>query len=128
MSNETKTKGGLRWLWRLVRLIPWPKQTQSDASFFRAPAPAYGRWVVCAALRLPSGRKICGPRHFDPTMRSQIANDTEAAAWKTAEQGFVDQRGEWLTREEALQIALYNGQRRKRCGGDSTRLYSENLY
>jgi hypothetical protein len=25
--------------------------------------------------------------------------------WRTAEQGFVDQRGEWLTREEAWIVA-----------------------
>ena len=93
-----------------------------------AVSTGYAPWVVCAALRLPSGRKICGPRHFDPVMRSQIANDTEAPAWKFAEQGFVDQHGNWLTREDAHRIALANGQRRKRCGGDESKLFSENLY
>lgn len=84
-------------------------------------------WIVCAALRV-NGRIICGPRHFDPVMRMQIANDTEAPLWRHAEQGFVDQWGNFLTRKEALEIALRNGQRRRRCGGDDDQLYSENLY
>ncbi len=93
-----------------------------------APALSLSPWIVCAALRLSSGRVICGPRHFDPIMRTQIANDTESPAWKFAEQGFVDQYGNFFTRAEALKIAIVNGQRRKRCGGDRNELFSENLY
>jgi hypothetical protein len=83
------------------------------------------QWIVCAAHRL-NGKIICGPRHFDPIIRAQIGKDREA--WKASEQGFVDQFGKFLTREEALVIALKNGQRRRRCGGDDKRLFSENLY
>jgi hypothetical protein len=43
-------------------------------------------------------------------------------------QGFVDQYGKYYTRAEALVIAMANGQRLKRCGGDETQLFSENLY
>ena len=85
-----------------------------------------GRRVVCAAIRNGDGEIICGPRHFDQTMHRQI-NLTESD-WRGAEQGFVDQRGEWLTREEALHIALVNGQIIRRCGGDDHELFSENLY
>jgi hypothetical protein len=88
-------------------------------------------WIVCAAnrLRFPDHDEIiCAPRHFDPIMRAQMAASGNKAAWRTSEQGFVDQRGNFYTREEALKIALANGQRRKRCGGDATRLFSENLY
>tara|TARA_R110000822_G_scaffold68435_7_gene166500 strand:+ start:249 stop:428 length:180 start_codon:yes stop_codon:yes gene_type:complete len=43
-------------------------------------------------------------------------------------QGFIDQFGQFLTREEAHVIAKKNGQIVKRCGGDEKTLYSENLY
>lgn len=33
-----------------------------------------------------------------------------------------------MQREEALAVALAAGQRIYRCGGDSNKLYSENLY
>lgn len=48
--------------------------------------------------------------------------------WRGSEQGFVDQFGTFLTREEALPIARAAGQIRFRCGGDEIRLYSDNLY
>jgi hypothetical protein len=44
------------------------------------------------------------------------------------EQGFIDQFGKFLTREEAWVIASENGQIRRQVGGDQSRLYSENLY
>lgn len=74
-----------------------------------------------------------GPRHFDPTMREHINTHVNAGwtthrEWRTSEQGFIDQWGTFLTREEALAVALAAGQRVRRCGGDETRLYSENLY
>lgn len=84
------------------------------------------QWIVCAAIRNSFGQIICGPRHFDQRMRDQIGisrND-----WKSSEQGFVDQFGAFLTREEAHAIAAKNGQIRRRCGGDKNRLFSENLY
>jgi hypothetical protein len=44
------------------------------------------------------------------------------------EQGFIDQRGEFMTREEAHKVATKSGQIIRRCGGDDGRLFSENLY
>ena len=44
------------------------------------------------------------------------------------EQGFIDQRGEFMTREEAHKVATESGQIIRRCGGDDGRLFSENLY
>ncbi len=87
----------------------------------------YVRRVVCAAIRDESGNIVCGPRHFDHIMQGQLAAFPKGS-WNLAEQGFVDQRGEWLTREEALHIALANGQVIRRCGGDDHELFSENLY
>lgn len=85
--------------------------------------------VVCAALRIPSGYVICSARHFDPLMREQIAAHAYGPeVWKTAEQGFINARGQFLAREDALQVAKAHGQIKRRCGGDERQLFSENLY
>ena len=82
--------------------------------------------IVCAAIRNPTtGRIICGPRHFDPIMRSSIPS-AETRAFR--EQGLVDQFCKFYTREEAYILARENGQIIRRCGGDDDRLFSENLY
>ena len=95
----------------------------------KAPTP----WVVCAALRHRTTQAvICSARHFDPLMQAQIRaraeSEEEKAGWKTADQGFINQKGNFLTREEARALADANGQIRRRCGGDAHRLFSENLY
>lgn len=81
---------------------------------------AIGRRVVCAALRNGHGTIICGPRHWD-----SICRGTSKDGW---EQGFVDQKGVFMTREEAWTVAFDAGQIRWRVGGDGERLFSENLY
>ena len=88
------------------------------------------RRVVCSALRSKDGAVICGARHFDAVMVATIAasDPLDARKWKLAEQGFIDQRGEFLTREEAHKVATDAGQIIRRCGGDEGRLFSENLY
>jgi hypothetical protein len=43
-------------------------------------------------------------------------------------QGFLDQWGEFMTREEAHGVATRQRQILRRCGGDEGRLFSENLY
>jgi hypothetical protein len=83
-------------------------------------------WIVCAANRNKDGQIVCGARHYDPIMRAQIGDKIND--WLGCEQGFIDQRGNFLTREEAHVIAKANGQIRRRCGGDTETLYSENLY
>ena len=80
------------------------------------------RRVVCAAIKDGYGTIVCGPRHWDKIMHQSAAGKW---AW---EQGFVDQHGEWLTREEAWVIAEAAGQIIRRVGGDGGRLFSENLY
>lgn len=77
------------------------------------------RRVVCAALRR-GGTIICGPRHWD-----SICRGTSKDGW---DQGFVDQHGVFLTREEAWTVAFDAGQIIRRVGGDGKRLFSENLY
>ena len=84
------------------------------------------RVIVCAAIRNELTNKIiCGPRHFDMVMRGQIADKRHCLIM---EQGFVDQFGVFLTREEAWEIANEAGQIKYRVGGDHNKLFSENLY
>lgn len=87
------------------------------------------RRVVCAAVRSPEGLVVCGPRHLDPSMRLVLMRlgvfAKDIGGW---EQGFVDQRGEFMSREEALRVAWNAGQVIRRCGGDDRQLFSENLY
>ena len=87
-----------------------------------------GRRVVCAANRNPKTQDmILGARHFDSLMR-------EAAGARMSgytEQGFIDQRGVFMSRTEAWSVAAAAGQIIRRCGGDDAdggTLYSENLY
>lgn len=106
--------------------------------------------IVCAACRTLSGLIVCGPRHFDGTMWSRILNITLAefnrlqelnqmpddvpedfVDWQAAEEGFIDQHGVFLTREEAWTIALRNGQilnYELDAKWATGRLYSEHLY
>jgi hypothetical protein len=101
--------------------------------------------IVCAAIRHPGtirGQRviIAGARHYDEIMRANIlalfhhVMDRETAiklarhdGWYACEQGFIDQKGEFLTREEAWPIAEAAGQIRNKVGPDGI-LYSENLY
>ena len=94
------------------------------------PEKSKPRFVVCAACRADKDSTIfCGPRHFDPTMWSQMfdAGIKYAIGW---EQGFIDQHGEWLTRKEAMIVAKEGGQKidLKGCGGNENVLFSEGLY
>lgn len=86
------------------------------------------RRVVCAAIR-KGETVICSPRHFDKLMQKMIEAFTDEG-WDCTdpEQGFVDQFGVFMTREEALVVAKAAKQIIRRCGGDEHRLYSENLY
>lgn len=61
-------------------------------------------------------------------MRAQIEAAEGKDSWKGAAQGFIDQFGDFLDREEACVVAKAQKQRRRRCGGDEETLYSENLY
>lgn len=85
--------------------------------------------IVSAACR-KGNIIICSPRHMDPICRRLIdqvdANNPEW--WYDAEQGFVDNFGNFLTRKEAWIVAEKAGQIIHRCGGDGVKLYSENLY
>lgn len=90
--------------------------------------------VVCAAIRNKrTGLILCGPRHFDKTMvmliRQSIVNPKFNESWADADQGFVDQFGNFLGRREAYVIAEKNGQLLdERPSHTKGCLYSEDLY
>lgn len=63
--------------------------------------------IVCSALLHENGDMILGPRHFDLVMRKQILNyKLTTISWNNATQGFINQRGEFLDREQALRVAI----------------------
>jgi hypothetical protein len=93
--------------------------------------------IVCAANRVVLDWDdvvvICGARHYDNIMHRQVHRMPSISHkdWIEAEEGFIDKRGEFLTREEAWKVASREGQIIRRVGGDSINggtLYSENLY
>jgi len=92
------------------------------------------RRVVCSACRYPNGYTLIGPRHFDPTMIKQMENYLQlnpdlVFQGGTEEQGFIDQFGVFMDRQEAFQVATAAGQILQKTGNpDSTELFSEDLY
>lgn len=77
--------------------------------------------------RRSDGMIIAGPRHYDGFMRKQIEANGGRDEWLGCEQGFIDQYGEFLNRQEAWNIAVERGQIFRNVSVDGT-LYSENLY
>ena len=91
-----------------------------------APFP---QMIVCAAMKHAlNGRIITGARHYDSIMREQINLTEGSDSWKGCTQGFIDQRGNFLTRAEAYEIAEKNGQIRREIGYKGRKLFSEHLY
>lgn len=93
------------------------------------------RRVVCAAIRAADGDVLLGVRHYSPDMVRQIKARHDGGKFchrHDPDQGFVDQFGAYLTREEAYRVADANGQiwRPNECGRglDGPKLYSEGLY
>lgn len=84
------------------------------------------RRIVCAAMR-KEDRIITGTRHFDKIMRAQMKASEGIPWWKDCHQGFIDQFGDFLTREEAWTIAINQNQIHRDVSCPGT-LYSENLY
>ncbi len=85
------------------------------------------RRVVCAACRI-GNVILAGARHWDTVMHRQaeattIPNDERG----DAEQGFIDQFGLFLTREEAFVLATEKGQIKGEPNIPGT-LFSEDLY
>jgi hypothetical protein len=94
------------------------------------------RRIVCAAIRAADGEVLLGIRHYSADMHRQIAARGSAGMKfmhrHGPDQGFVDQYGEYLTREEAHVVASFAGQiiRPGACreGPHGNQLFSEGLY
>jgi hypothetical protein len=87
------------------------------------------QYIVCAACQTSTGIIFCGARHWDMVMRSQA----QAAGYKShaprAEEGFINQFGEFLTRRQAMDVVNVYGQKVDIVrNGSETELYSEGLY
>jgi hypothetical protein len=88
--------------------------------------------VVCAACKY-GPVILAGARHFDQVMHTQLREMGGAkvlrAKYGREEQGFINQFGEFLNREEAMMIVLENGQpfNIKRNGNQTNELYSEGI-
>lgn len=85
------------------------------------------RHVVCAACQWEDGLIVTGVRHFCPIMRAQIARMDPKPQTKH-EQGFVDQWGNFMSRDEALTVVKMNKQPLRHPHDEWETLYSENLY
>ncbi len=84
--------------------------------------------VVCAAMLMQDGEIVTGIRHYSPEMRKTLLRLYGVGYHlKVKDQGFVNQCGEFLTREQAWWIATEQGQIRKQVSSPGE-LYSENLY
>jgi len=87
------------------------------------------RWIVCAANRY-KGVNYPGARHHNcfKLMVAVGLDPREYLPDNGTEQGFIDQHDVFMTREEAMDVALISGQVGCRPGGKMTVLYSEDLY
>lgn len=90
------------------------------------------RRVVCAANRLHDGRLLIGARHWDELMVAQsemLRGRYTGRQIVEAQQGFIDQWGNFLSRAEAWMVASAADQILRRGPGfDGPELFSENLY
>lgn len=89
------------------------------------------RRVVCAAIRADDGDVLVGVRHYSPDMHAQIHARVDGAKFchrSDDDQGFVDQRGEYMTRRQAWNVAEAACQVRRAGHDGEGVLYSEDLY
>lgn len=90
------------------------------------------RVIVCAAALNPTFNVVVlGVRHGDEFMCDAIESSTRWDFDVEAIQGFLDNKGGFLTRTEAWKVAEAAGQIKRRVGGDTIdggTLFSENLY
>ncbi len=88
------------------------------------------RRVVCAAVKA-GNHIVLGARHFDTVMHAQLAllPGNISVLAPSGCQGFIDQWGKFMNRDEAFLVAKSARQIRKKSGNpNSTQLFSEDLY
>ena len=109
--------------WRTHQEITWAEGND--------PVP---RTVVCAANRYADKPEVilCGARHWDSVMRNMaeaLGGIDVVLSWGKEEQGFIDQFGVFMSREEAAYVVKANGQViREPEELDRGYLFSENIY
>ena len=81
--------------------------------------------VVSMAACIVDGHLIVGNRHFCPVMSLQLDLLGIRGGSKPSDQGFVDQFGVYMTREEAYIVAKAAGQLKYHEDGWEEVLYSE---
>jgi hypothetical protein len=85
--------------------------------------------VVCAAIKHRTGLVVAGARHWDGVMCKMVdiaipnRQEGNSSNW---EEGFLNDQGEFLTRNEALTVAKNSGQVSSSLNTD--KLYSADLY
>ncbi|EKD22635.1 MAG: hypothetical protein ACD_84C00030G0001 [uncultured bacterium] len=84
--------------------------------------------IVCAAVKHPSGSMLVGPRHYDHIMQRQAMTNRVAFNEHECICGFLNQDGEFLTREQAWVVAVSAKQIIRKFTDDEGRLFSEHLY
>ena len=106
---------------------------EDDTEYWASGQVKPPKHIVCAANRFGEVI-ICGARHWDQRMHQQAEMmggiKHLRSLCEREEQGFIDQFGDWHTREEAMKIVIVNGQKfdKKRNGGGTSGLFSEGLY
>lgn len=103
-----------------------PEQIKDGSSPWKPDYTVTPRKIVCAANR-KNDRIITGARHFDKVMIAQMELSGGLAWWRNSEQGFIDQFGDFVDRQEAWTIALTQNQIIRQVSSHGT-LFSENLY
>lgn len=89
------------------------------------------RRVVCAAIRAADGEVLLGIRHYSMDMHRQMDARVDGHKFirrSGSDQGFVDQFGVYMTRQEAFAVALKAGQITNMDACDCVTLCSEGLY
>lgn len=87
--------------------------------------------VVCAAIKDKLGLVFCGARHRDSIMNAapiRIYGPTHYHNYTEGVCGFIDNKGQFLTREQAWVIAEKAGQIRPHPSQKPGILHSEDLY
>jgi len=105
---------------------------EDDTEYWDSGHPKPPKHIVTAANRFGEVI-IVGARHWDKRMRQQaemMGGIKHLRSLGKEEQGFIDQFGNYHSREDAMKIVISNGQRfdKKRNGGGTSALFSEGLH
>lgn len=145
MTGNVDVDIGTDAIWRIVQTVEGNQMSEKKPFFINEELGLTNKpkikFIVCAAILMKDGTIVPGVRHFSPEMRiilHKMYGDNYHL--HVLEQGFINQVGEFLNRNEAWKLADINGQIRKLTGwedgskprpsgiGDEGLLFSENLY